>query len=437
MFDLRAIRENPEVFDAGWARRGLGPQTLEILKLDEERRALQTELQDLQAERNEVSKKIGQIKGQGGDAATEMARVSEIKAKMPELEAQEQKLATQLDDILSGLPNLPDDAVPDGEDEDSNIELRTHGEPKRQNDIKDHVDLGEQLGMMDFGTAARMSGARFTVLRNDLARLERALGQFMLDVHTTEHGYTELSVPLMVREECMYGTAQLPKFRDDQFQTTRGDWLIPTSEVALTNTVREQILNAEDLPLRLTSFTPCFRQEAGSAGRDTRGMIRQHQFYKVELVSITNAEQSMDELERMTGCAEEILKRLDIPFRTIIKCIGDTGFSAQKSYDLEAWIPSQNMYREISSCSNCGDFQARRMKARYRYAGEKQTHFVHTLNGSGVAVGRALVAVIENYQNSDGSITVPDVLVPYMNGVTRIQPLAAENNNDKGQAKHA
>lgn len=421
MFDLRALRENPEFFDNGWARRGMEPQTPKILELDEKRREIQTQLQDLQAERNTVSKEIGKIKGQGGDADAEMKRVAEIKEQMPELEAQEQKLAEELDEILSALPNIPDDAVPDGADEDSNVEIRTFGEPKRMNDIKDHVDLGEDLGMVDFETAARMSGARFVVLRNGIARLERALGQFMLDVHTQEHGYTELSVPLMVREECMYGTAQLPKFREDQFQTTRGDWLIPTSEVALTNTVREQILDAADLPLRLTSYTPCFRQEAGSAGRDTRGMIRQHQFYKVELVSITTAEQSMDELERMTSCAEEILKRLDIPFRTIIKCIGDTGFSAVKSYDIEAWIPSQNMYREISSCSNCNDFQARRMKARYRKAGEKETQFAHTLNGSGVAVGRALVAVIENYQNADGSINVPKVLQPYMNGLEVIK----------------
>ena len=421
MFDLRALRENPEFFDNGWARRGMEPQTPKILELDEKRREIQTQLQDLQAERNTVSKEIGKIKGQGGDADAEMKRVAEIKEQMPELEAQEQKLAEELDEILSALPNIPDDAVPDGADEDSNVEIRTFGEPKRMNDIKAHVDWGEDLGMVDFETAARMSGARFVVLRNGIARLERALGQFMLDVHTQEHGYTELSVPLMVREECMYGTAQLPKFREDQFQTTRGDWLIPTSEVALTNTVREQILDAADLPLRLTSYTPCFRQEAGSAGRDTRGMIRQHQFYKVELVSITTAEQSMDELERMTSCAEEILKRLDIPFRTIIKCIGDTGFSAVKSYDIEAWIPSQNMYREISSCSNCNDFQARRMKARYRKAGEKETQFAHTLNGSGVAVGRALVAVIENYQNADGSINVPKVLQPYMNGLEVIK----------------
>ena len=425
MFDLRALRENPEFFDKGWARRGLEAQTPKILELDEKRRNVQTELQDLQAERNSVSKEIGKIKGQGGDAEAEMKRVAEIKEKMPELEAEEQKLAEELDAILSRLPNIPDDAVPDGEDEDSNIEIRTYGEPKRMNDIKDHVDLGEDLGMMDFETAAKMSGARFVVLRNGIARLERALAQFMLDVHTQENGYTEMSVPLMVREECMYGTAQLPKFREDQFQTTRGDWLIPTSEVALTNTVREQILDAADLPLRMTAYTPCFRQEAGSAGRDTRGMIRQHQFYKVELVSITTPEQSMDELERMTSCAEDILKRLDIPFRTIIKCIGDTGFSAVKSYDIEAWVPSQNMYREISSCSNCQDFQARRMKARYRYAGEKETNFVHTLNGSGVAVGRALVAVIENYQNADGSINVPDVLQPYMNGCKVIK---AEDN---------
>lgn len=420
MFDLRAIRENPDFFDNGWARRGLKAQTPSILSLDEKHRAVVTEMQDLQSERNSVSKEIGKIKGQGGNADAEMARVAEIKDQIAGLEEQERELGEELHTLLSALPNIPDDAVPDGKEEDDNVEIRTWGEPKRANDIKDHVDLGENLGMVDFECAAKMSGARFVILREGIARLERALGQFMLDVHTQENGYTELSVPLMVREECMYGTGQLPKFREDQFQTTRGDWLIPTSEVALTNTVREQILDAADLPLRLTAFTPCFRQEAGSAGKDTRGMIRQHQFYKVELVSITTAENSMDELERMTKCAEDILQRLEIPYRTIIKCIGDTGFTAAKSYDIEAWVPSQNTYREISSCSTCGDFQARRMKARYRYAGEKETHFVHTLNGSGVAVGRALVAVLENYQNADGSVTVPKVLVPYMNGVTVI-----------------
>lgn len=420
MFDLRAIRENPDFFDNGWARRGLKAQTPSILSLDEKHRAVVTEMQDLQSERNSVSKEIGKIKGQGGNADAEMARVAEIKDQIAGLEEQERELGEELHTLLSALPNIPDDAVPDGKEEDDNVEIRTWGEPKRANDIKDHVDLGENLGMVDFECAAKMSGARFVVLREGIARLERALGQFMLDVHTQENGYTELSVPLMVREECMYGTGQLPKFREDQFQTTRGDWLIPTSEVALTNTVREQILDAADLPLRLTAFTPCFRQEAGSAGKDTRGMIRQHQFYKVELVSITTAENSMDELERMTKCAEDILQRLEIPYRTIIKCIGDTGFTAAKSYDIEAWVPSQNTYREISSCSTCGEFQARRMKARYRYTGEKETHFVHTLNGSGVAVGRALVAVLENYQNADGSVTVPKVLVPYMNGVTVI-----------------
>lgn len=422
MFDLRSIREKPDFFDAGWQRRGLAPQTPEILKLDEQRRSLQTQLQALQTERNDVSKEIGKIKGQGGDAADEMARVAEIKQKMPELETQEAAVATELETLLSSLPNIPDDSVPDGEDDEDNVEIRRWGEPKRLNDVKDHVDLGEDLALMDFETAAKMSGARFTVLRGGMARLERALGQFMIDVHTQENDYTELSVPLMVREECMYGTGQLPKFRDDQFQTTRGDWLIPTAEVALTNTVREQILDAAELPLRLTALTASFRQEAGSAGKDTRGMIRQHQFYKVELVTITSAEHSMEELERMTACAEDILQRLEIPYRTIIKCIGDTGFTAVKSYDIEAWIPSQNTYREISSCSNCYEFQARRMKARYRYHGEKETHFVHTLNGSGVAVGRALVAIIENYQQPDGSIEIPKVLVPYMNGVTVLRP---------------
>ena len=433
MFDMRAIRENPEFFDAGWGRRGLDPQTPVLLELDEKRRELQTRLQSLQTERNDVSRKIGQIKGEGGDAGAEINRVAEIKKEMPGLEDQEEKIAAELDALLSSLPNIPDDAVPDGTDDDDNIELRTWGSLPDIAAPKDHVDVGENLHMMDFETAAKMSGARFAVLRSGIARLERAIGQFMLDVHTQENGYTEMSVPLMVREECMYGTAQLPKFREDQFQTTRGDWLIPTSEVALTNTVREQILDAADLPLRLTALTPCFRQEAGSAGKDTRGMIRQHQFYKVELVSVTTAEKSMGELERMTACAEDILQRLEIPYRTIIKCIGDTGFSARKSYDIEAWIPSQKTYREISSCSNCGDFQARRMKARYRYHGEKETHFSHTLNGSGVAVGRALVAIIENYQQTDGTIRVPKVLIPYMGGMEVI----GQEFNSEQKAGHA
>jgi seryl-tRNA synthetase len=422
MHDLKAIRDNPAAFDANWARRGLEPQTPQILKLDEERRAMQTELQNLQQRRNEASKEIGQVKSKGGDAAALMDEVASLKDKMASLEAQEQKLSADLTDVLSSLPNMIGDGVPDGPDETANVEIRKVGSPKiGGNAALDHVAIGENLGLMDFETAAKVAGARMTILKGALARMERALGLFMLDVHTTEHGYTEINPPLLVNTDVMYGTAQLPKFRDDQFETTDGRWLVPTAEVVLTNMVRESILENFEAPIRLTAMTPCFRKEAGSAGKDTRGMIRQHQFYKVEMVSITRPEDSWTEHDRMTACAENILKKLGLPFRTIVLCSGDMGFSSQKTHDIEVWVPSQDKYREISSCSNCGDFQARRMKARFKRPGSKDTEFVHTLNGSGLAVGRTLVAVMENYYDpADGGIFVPEVLQPYMGGLKKI-----------------
>ena len=422
MFDLPAIRENPQRFDENWARRGVDKQTPDILRLDKERRELQTQMQDMQSERNSKSKEIGEIKKSGGDAQAIMDEVAGLKRQITELEEREATLAEALNQHLSSLPNMLSDEVPEGADEAENVEVRKSGEPRNVNaKTPDHVEIGENLGMMDFEIAAKLSGARFVVLRDGLARLDRALAQFMLDTHVTEHGYTEINPPLLVSTDVMYGTAQLPKFRDDQFETTDGRWLVPTAEVVLTNLVREQILDAEDLPLRFTSYTPCFRKEAGSAGKDTRGMIRQHQFHKVEMVSIVEPEKSNEEHERMTNCAENILKKLDLPFRTIVLCAGDTGFGASKTYDLEVWVPGQEQFREISSCSNCLDFQARRMKARFRNKGEKDTRFVHTLNGSGLAVGRTLVAVVENYYDPvDGGVFVPDVLKPYMGGIEKI-----------------
>jgi seryl-tRNA synthetase len=421
MLDLRWIRDDPEAFDRAMARRGLAAQSPAILELDTRRRALQTRLQELQAERNTASKQIGAAKQQGMESgANIMAVMAGLKEQLAVAEANERDLGAELDTVLAALPNVFDDAVPDGRDDADNLEIRRVGTPRAIENPQDHATLGEKIGLMDFEGAARLSGARFTVVKKSLARMERAIGQFMLDLATVENGYTEYSVPLLVRDEALFGTGQLPKFAEDLFRTTDDRWLIPTSEVPLTNLVAGQIIDADLLPLRLTALTPCFRSEAGSAGKDTRGMIRQHQFWKVEMVSITRPEESDAELERMTGCAESVLKRLDLPFRTVLKCAGDTGFSARKSYDVEVWIPAQNTYREISSCSNCGDFQARRMKARFRGKGEKDTRFVHTLNGSGVAVGRALVAVMENYQNPDGSIAVPDALAPYMGGVTKI-----------------
>jgi seryl-tRNA synthetase len=425
MFDLKLVRENPDYFDSGWKRRGLDIDMSKIIALDEKRRALMSQSQELQAKRNDASKQIGAVKAKGGDAADLMKQVAAHKDDIARIEEEETQLAAELNALLAGLPNIPDETVPNGTSESDNVEVRRVGEPNRINNPRDHVDLGEGLGGMDFETAAKMSGARFVLLRAGLARLERALAQFMLDTHTGEHGYTELSVPLLVRDEALYGTGQLPKFSEDLFKTNTGHWLIPTSEVSLTNTVLDSITDAGDLPLRLTSLTPCFRSEAGAAGKDTRGMIRQHQFYKVELVSITAEDKSMDELDRMTGCAENILKKLELPFRTIALCTGDMGFGAKKTFDIEVWLPAQNTYREISSCSNCGDFQARRMMARYKSANDKATKYVHTLNGSGVAVGRCLVAVLENYQQPDGSVIIPDVLLPYMGGITKLEPVDA------------
>jgi seryl-tRNA synthetase len=420
MFDLRAIRDDPASFDAGWARRGLEARSASILALDTERRQVQTQLQVAQARRNEASKEVGEAKRAKDEAraAALMAEVAGIKAELPMLEESDKALGEQLDAILASLPNLPAADVPEGPDETGNVEVRRFGTPPAIERPLDHVALGEGLGLMDFGAASALSGARFTVLSAGLSRLERALGQFMLDLHTSEFGYREMSVPLMVRDAALFGTGQLPKFAEDLFQTTNGYWLIPTAEVSLTNLVADKILDAETLPLRMTALTPCFRAEAGAAGRDTRGMICQHQFWKVELVSIVPPDQSDAEHERMTAAAETVLTRLNLPFRTMMLCTGDMGFSARKTYDIEVWLPGQGAYREISSCSNCGDFQARRMKARTRpRGGEGSPDFVHTLNGSALAVGRALVAVIENYQLPDGSIVIPDLLRPYMGGL--------------------
>jgi seryl-tRNA synthetase len=422
MHDLKSLRENPAAFDKNWARRGLSPQTPAILELDEQRRKLQTELQVAQNKRNSTSKEVGVLKSKGQDATEIMKEVTNLKFLIEEYEKRESEIADKLNDILSAIPNLIADDVPDGQDENDNIELRKFGTPKNPNAVTpDHVAIGETLGMMDFESAAKVAGTRFVVNKAHIARLHRALAQLMLDTHTTEHGYTEIDPPLLVSSDVMYGTAQLPKFRDDQFETTDGRWLIPTSEVVLTNLVREEILENFEVPIRMTAMTPCFRKEAGSAGKDTRGIIRQHQFYKVEMVSITRPEDSEAEHQRMTECAENILKKLELLFRTIVLCAGDMGFGARKTYDIEVWVPSQQKYREISSCSNCGDFQARRMKARFKRPGSKDTEFVHTLNGSGLAVGRALVAVMENYYDpTDGGIFIPIALQPYMGGVTKI-----------------
>ena len=423
MFDIKFIRDNPDAFDAGLARRGLGPRAGEILALDEEARKYTHVLNDLQERRNAASKQIGAAKAKGDEDEFNRLRadVDAIKQQMPVAEVEQKKKQDAIRDILSGIPNIPADDVPEGKDEDANVELRTWGEPNRSNSAKEHFDIGEALGQMDFETAANMSGARFVLLKGQLARLERAIANFMLDLHTGEFNYTEVAPPLLVKDDALYGTGQLPKFTEDLFKTTGDHWLIPTAEVSLTNMVREQIVAEEELPMRLTAWTPCFRSEAGSAGRDTRGMIRLHQFSKVELVSITAPEQSKDEHERMIGCAEEVLKRLELPFRTMVLSTGDMGFGAVKTYDIEVWLPGQSAFREISSVSNCGNFQARRMNARCRPKGEKQTKFVHTLNGSGLAVGRTMVAILENYQNADGSVTVPEALRPFMGGVTKIE----------------
>ncbi len=418
MHDLRAIRHNPEAFDAGLARRGLSPASAEILALDARRRAAQTRFQELQQRRNELSRQVGQARSKGESAEDLIAQVGNLKQGVQETEEEERRLGAELDEILAGLPNLPADDVPAGRDERDNVELRRVGEPPQLGFApRDHAELGGAA--MDFERAGKLSGSRFVVLRRDLARLERALAQLMLDYHAAEYGYEEVSPPLLVRDEAMFGTGQLPKFAADLFRTTDGYWLIPTAEVVLTNLVAGDILDEEALPLRFTAYTPCFRSEAGAAGKDTRGMIRQHQFGKVELVSIAHPDDSAAEHERMTECAEAVLKRLELPFRTVLLCTGDMGFTARRTYDLEVWLPSQGSYREISSCSNCGDFQARRMNARFRNK-EGKTEFVHTLNGSGLAVGRALVAVMENYQDEGGRIAVPAALQPYMGGLTHI-----------------
>jgi seryl-tRNA synthetase len=468
MHDIKWIRDNPDAFDRALARRGLPPESKRLIELDEHRRAAITKVEHAQARRNAASREIGEAKKKKDEAAAAkmMAEVAELKAAIPTMEAEEKAASVELDKALAQIPNLPLAEVPDGADEHGNVEHHKFGAARSYAFApKQHFELGEALGQMDFETAAKLSGARFVVLKKGLARLERALGQFMLDLHTTEHGYTEVNPPLLVRDEVMYGTAQLPKFVDDQFLATRtitrtemlhdalkyasevdiaqlkgGEigleglvdrildraplkedlWLIPTAEVPLTNLVRESILDEAELPMRLTACTPCFRAEAGAAGKDTRGMIRQHQFTKVELVSITTPEQSKDEHERMLSCAEEVLRRLDLHYRVVTLCTGDMGFPSQKTYDIEVWLPGQSLFREISSCSVCGDFQARRMMARYRDKDRAVRH-VHTLNGSGVAVGRALIAVMETYQQGNGSIAVPDALAPYMGGAKVIE----------------
>ncbi|MEQ8412413.1 MAG: serine--tRNA ligase [Erythrobacter sp.] len=425
MHDIRLIRDDPEGFDAGLARRGADPAAEALLALDEERRDLTTKLQEAQSRRNEASKAIGKAMGQGNTEKAEAlkAEVAELKQAMPTLEEKLAKVSEELDHALAVIPNIPADDVPEGEDEDANVEVARWGD-LREFDLepKEHADIAPALGM-EFETGAKLSGARFTFLRGDMARLHRALGQFMLDRQVQENGYTECNPPVLVRDEAMYGTDKLPKFAEDSFRTTDDRWLIPTAEVSLTASVMGDILDADALPIRLTALTQCFRSEAGAAGRDTRGFIRQHQFEKCELVSIVKPEDSEAEHERMTKCAGGVLEALGLPYRTMLLCTGDMGFGARKTYDLEVWLPGQGAFREISSCSNTGDFQARRMKTRYRPEGEtKKTEFVHTLNGSGLAVGRTLVAVIENYQEADGSITVPEALHPYMAGTTRLEP---------------
>ena len=458
MHDIRFIRENPDLFDAGLTKRALEPMSARLIALDEERRRAIAALQAAQERRNALSKEIGQAKAKKDEARAQalMAEVAGLKESVPQLEAAEREANVALEKALAEIPNLPNPEVPVGQDESDNVEKSRFGNPRNFPAPKQHFEIGEAMRLMDFETAAKLSGSRFVVLKGQLARLERALGQFMLDLHTTEHGYTEVAPPLLVRDEVMFGTAQLPKFEDDQFRAVRkqdfesqleqtrdeldmrrqgslqpltpiaagiretGLWLIPTAEVPLTNLVRDAITPEEELPLRVTALTPGFRAEAGAAGRDTRGMLRQHQFVKCELVSITTPEQSADEHERMLGCAEEVLRRLDLPYRVMTLCTGDMGFASAKTYDIEVWLPGQETYREISSCSVCTDFQARRMNARCR-AKDGRPRLVHTLNGSGVAVGRALIAVMENYQDEGGAVAVPDALQPYMGGVTRIE----------------
>ncbi|MEO4040407.1 serine--tRNA ligase [Hoeflea sp. CAU 1731] len=424
MLDIKWIRDNPEAFDKAMVQRSNETRSDALIALDEERRSHVQRMQEMQARRNSASKEIGAAMGRKeADLADKLkAEVAKLKGDLQQAEDEVRELDAKLEESLLSVPNIPLEGVPVGEDESANIEARTVGrKPGWNHPAKEHFEIGEALGQMDFETAARIAGSRFTIVSSQLARLERALGQFMLDLHTGEHGYTEVHAPLLVRSAALVGTGQLPKFAEDLFRTTDDRWMIPTAEVSLTNLVREQILEHDQLPLRYTALTPCFRSEAGSAGRDTRGMLRQHQFYKVELVSVTDEDDSVDELERMTSCAEEVLKRLDLHYKVMVLSTGDMGFGARKTYDLEVWLPGQDTYREISSCSVCGDFQARRMHARYRKSGEKGASFVHTLNGSGVAVGRALIAVMENYLNEDGSITVPSALLPYTGGMTRVE----------------
>src|SRR5580693_2886412 len=423
MHDLRWIRENPAEFDRGLERRGLPPCADQVLALDKEWRRLETEAQESQAERNRLSREVGAAKKRG-ESTDELIRSIDIRKDLEAATgAQAAELRKQIDDLLAGLPNLPAPEVPDGPDESTNKEVRRIGEPPRFNfEPLPHEAIGEKLGLMDFATAAKLSGSRFVVLKGELAWLERAIAQIMLGLHTSEFGYTEIAPPLLVRDEIAYGTGQLPKAAEDMFRTTDGLWLIPTAEVPLTNLVAGEILDEAALPLRFTAWTPCFRSEAGAAGKDTRGMLRQHQFEKVELVSITRPEESEAEHERMTHCAEEVLKRLGLSYRVMLLSSGDMGFAAAKTYDLEVWLPGQDAYREISSCSNCGPFQARRMNARYRPVGEKGTRPVHTLNRSGLAVGRTMIAILENDQRHDGTVTIPPALQPYMGGHQVIEP---------------
>ncbi len=424
MHDVKSIRDNPEAFDAGLARRGLGPLSKILLDIDQEKRELTLKLQEAQSRRNALSKDVGDAMKAGDKAKAESIKVevASLKDIIATGEDAERMINQRILDALAAIPNLPLDEVPNGKDETANVEVRRWGtRPGFNFEPKQHFDIGEKLGQMDFEVAARMSGARFVFLRHDLARMERALAQLMLDIQTEKNGYTECYVPLLVNDKAAFGTNQLPKFAEDLFKTTDGRWLTPTAEVTLTNSVREQTLDEASLPRRLTAYSPCFRSEAGAAGRDTRGMIRQHQFTKVELVSITTPEQSREELERMTNCAESILQTLNLHYRVMRLCAGDMGFGARMTYDLEVWLPGQQAFREISSCSICGDFQARRIEARCKSADAKGTRYVHTLNGSGLAVGRTLVAVLENYQNADGSITIPDALRPYMGGKSLIE----------------
>ena len=418
MLDIKWIRENPEALDAGLRRRGLTAASGRLIDMDGARREAIARAQEIQSRRNKLSKEIGALKSRGEDAAEVIAEVGRSKQQQGEAEERARSAEQQLDDMLAAIPNVPSEDVPDGPDESANVEIRRWGKlPVLDFKPREHYAIGEALGLMDFERAGKLSGARFVVLRGALARMERALASFMLDLHTEEFGYAEVNPPALVRDEALFGTGQLPKFGDDLFRTVDGLWLIPTAEVPLTNLVAGEILEEDKLPERVTAMTWCFRAEAGAAGKDTRGMIRQHQFTKVEMVSITRPDDSDAELERMTGCAEEVLKRLGLAYRVVVLSTGDMGFSARKTYDIEVWLPGQDRYREISSCSNCGDFQARRMKARCRKSGEKTTRFVHTLNGSGLAVGRTLVAVLENYQRANGSVEIPAALRPYMGGL--------------------